>query len=55
VSRKLWAHSTPTATANIYSDLYSDELDHVATNLDQLHSSAAILANGHEPDTPKHP
>jgi hypothetical protein len=30
-------HSTPTVTANIYSDLYSDELDQVATNLDRLH------------------
>jgi hypothetical protein len=30
-------HSSPTVTANIYSDLYADELDQVATNLDQLH------------------
>ena len=32
-------HSTPTVTANIYSDLYADELDQVATNLDQLHAT----------------
>jgi integrase len=32
-------HSTSTVTANIYSDLYSDELDQVATNLDRLHST----------------
>jgi integrase len=43
-------HSTPTVTANIYSDLYSDELDHVATNLDRLHDVAKNKANGQEPD-----
>jgi hypothetical protein len=50
-------HYTPTVTvtANIYSDLYADELDHVATNLDRLHSSAANQANGQESDTLKHP
>jgi integrase len=53
--QKTMGHSTPTVTANIYSDLYSDELDHVATNLDRLHSSATSRANGQEPDTPKHP
>jgi hypothetical protein len=40
----MMGHSTPTVTANIYSDLYSDELDHVATNLDRLHSFGAIRA-----------
>ena len=35
--QKTMGHSTPTVTANIYSDLYSDELDQVATNLDRLH------------------
>ena len=53
--QKIMGHSTPTVTANIYSDLYSDELDHVATNLDRLHGSTANQANGQEPDTPKHP
>ncbi|SIM62306.1 site-specific integrase [Mycobacteroides abscessus] len=37
--QKTMGHSTPTVTANIYSDLYSDELDQVATNLDQLHAT----------------
>lgn len=41
--QKTMGHSTPTVTANIYSDLYSDELDQVATNLDRLHSSDARL------------
>lgn len=36
--QKTMGHSTPTVTANIYSDLYADELDQVATNLDQLHA-----------------
>ncbi len=53
--QKTMGHSTPTVTANIYSDLYADELDHVATNLDRLHDSAANQANGQEPDTPKQP
>ncbi|MCV7377646.1 site-specific integrase [Mycobacterium alsense] len=53
--QKTMGHSTPTVTANIYSDLYSDELDQVATNLDRLHGSAANQANGQEPDTPNHP
>src|SRR5271166_10857 len=53
--QKTMGHSTPTVTANVYSDLYSDELDHVATNLDRLHDSAANQANGQEPDTPKQP
>jgi integrase len=43
-------HSTPTVTANVYSDLYADELDQVATNLDRLHNSVAKCANGQEPD-----
>jgi len=34
--QKTMRHSAPTVTANIYSDLYADELDQVATNLDQL-------------------
>ena len=53
--QKTMGHSTPTVTANIYSDLYSDELDHVATNLDRLNDVAKDQANGQEPDTPKHP
>jgi integrase len=48
--QKTMGHSTPTVTANIYSDLYADELDHVATNLDRLHNSVANRANGQEPD-----
>ena len=44
-------HSTPTVTANIYSDLYSDELDQVATNLDQLHATEIHTPKtGQEPD-----
>jgi integrase len=46
MSRKPWGRSRPTVTANIYRDLYADGLDHVATNLDRLHSSAANQANG---------
>jgi len=39
------------ATANIYSDLYSDELDQVATNLDQLHATEVHTpTTGQEPD-----
>jgi integrase len=53
--QKTMGHSTPTVTANIYSDLYADELDHVATNLDRLHSSDAASADGQGPDTPKRP
>ena len=53
--QKTMGHSTPTVTANIYSDLYSDELDHVATNLDRLQSFAANQANGQEPDKNNHP
>lgn len=52
--QKTMGHSTPTVTANIYSDLYSDELDHVATNLDRLNDVAKDQANGQEPDTLKH-
>jgi integrase len=37
--QKTMGHSTPTVTANIYSDLYADELDQVATNLDRLHAT----------------
>jgi len=48
-------HSTPTVTANIYSDLYSDELDQVATNLDRLHGFAEDPATGQKPDTPNRP
>lgn len=45
-------HSTPTVTANIYSDLYSDELDQVATNLDRLHTTETVkpTITGQEPD-----
>lgn len=49
--QKTMGHSTPTVTANIYSDLYSDELDQVATNLDQLHATEIqTLTTGQEPD-----
>lgn len=53
--QKTMGHSTPTVTANIYSDLYSDELDQVATNLDQLHNNETKPRNtgektGQEPD-----
>ena len=30
-AHKTMGHSTPTVTANIYSDLYADELNQVAT------------------------
>ena len=53
--QKTMGHSTPTVTANIYSDLYSDELDHVATNLDRLNDVAKEQANGQEPDKTNHP
>jgi integrase len=54
--QKTVGHSTPTVTANIYSDPYSYGLDQVAINLDRLHSSnVANEANGQEPDTPKRP
>lgn len=49
-------HSTPTVTANIYSDLYSDELDQVATNVDQLHTTEIQTPKtGQEPDEPNQP
>ncbi len=56
--QKTMGHSTPTVTANVYSDLYADELDHVATGLDQLHAAEtqsdrtdeADTQTGHEPD-----
>jgi len=47
--QKTMGHSTPTVTANIYSDRYSDELDQVAANLDVLHA-AEIPKTGQEPD-----
>ncbi|BBX76148.1 hypothetical protein MSHI_40540 [Mycobacterium shinjukuense] len=53
--QKTMGHSTPTVTANIYSDLYADELDHVATNLDRLHDVAKSKANGQEPDKTDNP
>ena len=53
--QKTMGHSTPTVTANIYSDLYSDELDQVATNLDRLHTTEMVntAMTGQEPDTTK--
>ncbi len=48
--QKTMGYSTPTVTANIYSDLYADELDHVATNLDRLYKSAVNRVGGQEPD-----
>ena len=54
--QKTMGHSTPTVTANIYSDLYADELDHVATNLDQLHATEIHTPKtGQEPDEINHP
>jgi integrase len=52
--QKTMGHSTPTVTANIYSDLYADELDTVATNLDRLGTPHAASSDGHGPDTPTH-
>ncbi|CPT93778.1 prophage integrase [Mycobacteroides abscessus] len=49
--QKTMGHSTPTVTANVYSDLYADELDHVATGLDQLHSAETQNAKTREDDT----
>jgi integrase len=49
--QKTMGHSTPTVTANIYSDLYADELDQVATNLDQLHATEIhTRKTGQKPD-----
>lgn len=49
--QKTMGHSTPTVTANIYSDLYADELDQVATNLDQLRATEIHTPKtGQEPD-----
>ena len=54
--QKTMGHSTPTVTANIYSDLYADELDQVATNLDQLHATATYPpTTGQEPDKSNQP
>lgn len=54
--QKTMGHSTPTITANIYSDLYADELDQVATNLDQLHATEIqTLTTGQEPDESNQP
>lgn len=54
--QKTMGHSTPTVTANIYSDLYADELDQVATNLDQLHTTGTQTPKtGQEPDESDQP
>lgn len=55
--QKTMGHSTPTVTAKIYSDLYSDELDQVATNLDRLHINEAVkpTVTGQEPDKANQP
>jgi integrase len=55
--QKTMGHSTPTVTANIYSDLYSDELDQVATNLDRLHITETVkpTITGQEPDKTSQP
>lgn len=55
--QKTMGHSTPTVTANIYSDLYSDELDQVATNLDRLHTIETVDTPiiGQEPDKTNQP
>ena len=53
--QKTMGHSTPTVTANIYSDLYADELDQVATNLDQLHATEIQTPKTRqEPDESNH-
>lgn len=52
--QKTMGHSTPTVTANIYSDLYADELDTVAMNLDRLGAPNLASWDGHRPDTPTH-
>jgi integrase len=53
--QKSMGHSTPTVTENIYSDLYADELNQVATNLDRLHITEAVkpTVTGQEPDKTK--
>jgi integrase len=55
--QKTMGHSTPTVTANIYSDLYSDELDQVATNLDRLHTTETVntTITGQKPDKTNQP
>jgi integrase len=55
--QKTMGHSTPTVTANIYSDLYSDELDQVATNLDRLHTTETVntTITGQESDKTNQP
>lgn len=61
--QKTMGHSTPTVTANVYSDLYADELDHVAAGLDQLHTAETQTVptdddgnqTGHEPDKKNQP
>ncbi|MGH3954671.1 MAG: tyrosine-type recombinase/integrase [Mycobacterium sp.] len=61
--QKTMGHSTPTVTANVYSDLYADELDHVAAGLDQLRAAETQTIStdsggdqtGHETDKKNHP
>lgn len=53
--KEITGHSPPTVTTNIYSGLYSDELDPVATNLDRPHDVAKSKENGHEPDKTNQP
>ncbi|SID09756.1 prophage integrase [Mycobacteroides abscessus subsp. abscessus] len=60
--QKTMGHSTPTVTANVYSDLYADELDHVAVGLDALRAAETQTIptdgggdqTGHEPDKKNH-
>ncbi|MFY9491994.1 MAG: tyrosine-type recombinase/integrase, partial [Mycobacterium sp.] len=44
--QKTMGHSSPTVTANIYADLYDDQLDAVARKLNRI-----ISKTGHKPDT----
>lgn len=41
-------HSSPTVTANTYADLYADQLDDVAKNMDRI-----ITKTGQKPDKKK--
>ncbi len=34
--QKTMGHSSPTVTANTYADLYADQLDDVAKNMDRI-------------------
>jgi len=46
--QKTMGHSSPTVTANTYADLYADQLDDVAKNMDRI-----ITKTGQKPDKKK--